>query len=264
MRIKRAKDHTRHLMNRLKDEFIKEFIYLFSASRPKKIIFDHLPKCGGSSLYFYLRGNYPMRKTFSIDGFNSSESVHQFKKLPASRRHGYDFISGHGAHDLLKFVHSECLRITLFRDPIDRFISHFYYAKRTPGHRDYAAIHEFELTLENYVESDISYFWRNCYTTHFSGLSVEDTEKHPEESVTRAVNAVLKQYDIIGFLDQFSSFSDKVYEQANLRHVYQNKKINVTLDRPRIQTIDPKTIGNIRNLNQLDIIMYQKLRDEID
>ncbi|GAB5561846.1 MAG: hypothetical protein SynsKO_34930 [Synoicihabitans sp.] len=164
----------------------------------------------------------------------------------------------------MNYVHPECLKITLFRDPIDRFVSHYYYGRRTPGHRDYPEIHKLELDLEKYVKSDLARFGRNSYTTHFSGLSAEDVEKHPEESVARAVDVVLNQYDIIGTLDQFSSFTDRVYEQANLRHAYQNKKVNVTLDRPRIQTIDSSTIENIKRMNHLDIIMYQKIRDAID
>jgi len=246
-----------------KRELIKELLFSFPASRPRKILFDHLHKCGGSSLNIYLGAQYPKRKTFSTDGLNPAASVSKFKNLSQPKRYGYDLVNGHLAHELLDYVHPECLTVTVFREPVDRIVSHYYYAKRTPVHYLYSKIHGSEMSLEDYATSDLSCELRNWYTTHFSGLAIDDAEGSPKESVAIAVDVVLKRYDIIGLLDNFSSFIETLCNQANLRYEYKNKRVNVTQGRPSLKNVDQSTISKIEQVNYLDIAMYRKIRDAI-
>ena len=251
------------LMGRTKSELKKEFLYFLPTSRPRKIIFDHLPKCGGSSLNAYLEAHYPKRKTFSIDGLNPTASVEKFKALSTNNRYRYDLVKGHLAHELLDYVHPECLKVTVFREPVDRIISHYYYAKRTPNHYLYSKILESGMSLEEYATSDLSGELCNWYTTHFSGLTISDAERSPEESVTKAVEVVLKRYDIIGLLDSFISFVETLRSQAKLRYEYQNKKVNVTKNRPDLNNTAQSTIKKIEEVNHLDIALYSKIREAI-
>jgi hypothetical protein len=239
-------------------------LYFSSAARPKKILFDHLPKCGGSSLNAYLQAHYPRRKTFSTNGSDSIASADKFKHLSEDKRYGYDFIKGHMAHELLDWAHPECLKVTLFRDPVERIISHYHYAKATPIHYLHSKIHTLGLTLDDYVSLDgLSAELRNWYTTHFSGLTIAEAEQNPEESISRAVDTVLNRYDLVGFLDNFSSFTEKLREQANLRYPYENGKLNVTADKPPRNRIAPSTLSKIEQVNFLDVAFYNRLRDAL-
>lgn len=257
------KTRVRKIVARAMQEMKKELQYSLSPSRPRKILFDHLPKCGGSSLNVYLDAHYPKRKTFSINGFNPTASVDDFKNLSQRKRHGYDLVKGHLAHMLLNYIHPECLKVTVFREPVDRIISHYYYAKRTPAHYLYSKIHSSEMSLEDYATSGLSGELRNWYTTYFSGLTANDAEGTPEEAITKAVDAVLNRYDIIGFLDDFYSFVETLRSQAGLRYEYQNKKNNVTQDRPRRNDIAQSVIIKIEKVNHLDIALYKKIKDAI-
>ena len=136
-------------LGKLKQELRNEIQYFVLASRPRKILFDHLPKCGGSSLNAYLEAHYPMRKRFSI-GRNPTASVDEFKAFSRYKRHGYDLVKGHLAHKLLDYAHPECLKITVFREPVDRIVSHYYYAKRNETHYLYSKILKSRMNLEEY------------------------------------------------------------------------------------------------------------------
>lgn len=245
-------------------EIKKELLYLSYARRPKKILFDHLPKCGGSSVNKYLEAHYPRRKTFSTKVPMIKASVDKFKNLSISQRYGYDLVKGHGANQLLDYVHPECLKVTVLREPIDRIVSHYYYARRTPRHYLYSKIHESEMSLEDYVTLGISGELRNYYTTRFSGLTADDAEKKPNESINRAVEAILKTYDVVGFLDSFSSFADALREQARLRYKWQGEKQNVTEGRIAINDIQQSIISKIEQINHLDVVLYRKIKKEID
>ncbi len=257
------KIRAKKIITRSNQKLIKELLYFFPASRPRKILFDHLPKCGGSSLNVYLNAHYPKRKIFSIDGSNPTASVDEFKNLSQRNRHAYGLVKGHLGHKLLDYVHPKCLTVTVFREPVDRIISHYYYAKRTPTHYLYSEIHKSEMSLETYATSNLSVELRNWYTTHFSGLAVDKAERNPEESITRAVEIVLKRYDIIGFLDNFSSFAETLRNQAKLRYEYQNIRVNLTQERPNLNNVEQSTISKIEQVNHLDIALYRKIRDAI-
>jgi len=246
----------------LKQELRKEILYLFSESRPRRILFDHLPKCGGSTLSTYLEAHYPRRKIFSVGG-NPITSVKEFKALSRYKRYRYDLIKGHLSNELIDYVHSDCLNVTVFREPVDRIISYYYSAKSAPAHYLYSKIMESEMNLEEFATSDLSAELRNWYTTHFSGLNVSDAEKYPEESVAKAAEVVLKRYDIIGFLDDFSSFAKRLQNQAKFRYEYQDKRVNVTQDRPSLNNISPSTSKKIEEINHLDIDLYRKIREAI-
>jgi hypothetical protein len=74
---------------------------------------------------------------------------------------------------------------------------------------------------------------------------------------------VLKRYDIIGFLNDFSSFTEALRTQAELRYEYQNKKVNVTKDRPSTHDVAQSVIIKIQQVNHLDIALYKKIKDAI-
>ena len=105
-----------------------------SKNKPKKVFFDHVPKCGGTSVTDYLQDHYLRRKTFSVKTHDASASIESFKTKSQETRYKYDFVKGHNAHKLIDHVNPECIKVTVLREPLDRIISHYYYAKRVPAH----------------------------------------------------------------------------------------------------------------------------------
>lgn len=210
----------------------------------------------------YLADQYSNQNIFSIRGSGPFDSINEFQNYPISKRHGYDLIKGHYANQLFGYVDPDCLKVTLLRDPIDRIVSHYYYAKRSPKHYLYSNIHKNGMSLEAYVASGISDELQNWYTTYFSGLTLEEAEKSPVKSVNSAVEAIIK-YDIIGFLENLSVFTENLHNQARLRHKFQNQRVNQTEGRLRIADIQQSTIDIIKKINHLDVEVYKKLRSKL-
>jgi len=238
----------------------KEIRYLFSFPRPGKILFEHLPKCGGSSLAAYFAEQYPRRKIFCTDGDNPQPSVDEFKRYPQKKRYGYDLVEGHLAHELIEYVHPDSLKITVFREPVERIISHYYYVKREKKHYLHAEVTADGMSLAEYVSSGLSEELHNWYTTHFSGMTDADAEQNPQKSVAKAVETVRKTYDIVGFLDAFDEFAEKVRRTAHLKRQYKDRRENVTRDRPKYADVPETTIRKIEEFNRLDIVFYRKIR----
>ncbi|MBF2057610.1 MAG: sulfotransferase family 2 domain-containing protein [Cyanobacterium sp. T60_A2020_053] len=243
----------------LPQEVIKEIDYI--NHKPRKLLFDHLPKCGGLSIIYYLKKNYPRRKTYAIKPIDSNFYAELFTKFSTHKRYEYDLICGHGAKRLLEYVSPNCLTMTVFREPIERIISHYFFAKRFPHHYLNKLINEQNLSLEDYAISGISTELKNYYTIRFSELGKEEAEKNPQEAIEKALNFI-KKYDLVGTLDNLPNLMKEVEKKANLKYSYNDQeRRNVATQRPSPQEISPRIIETIKEVNHLDIILYQKIRE---
>ena len=96
-----------------------------------KLLFLHVPKCGGSTFYSILSKNF--RRLYPpIDG--SLASIERLRSLPASELERYDAFGGHfffGAHELFE---SPCTYVSFLRHPVRRVISNYYYIFQAEGH----------------------------------------------------------------------------------------------------------------------------------
>ena len=239
----------------------RKFMYHLPRKRPRKILFDHMPKCGGSTLNKYLEAHYPENKIFSSYGKNPKESIKVFKELTEKERYNYSLIKGHYANELKDYVNPDTLKITILRDPVERIISHYYFVKSYTGHYLHNKIIQKKISLKDYTTSNLSDELNNYYTIHYSGLTNSEVKKRPKESIEKAANVLLKQYELIGFLDEFSLFIESLRSHGNLIYQYNKQRINITENKPDIKNIPASTIENIESMNQLDIALYNKVKN---
>lgn len=234
----------------------------FSKTKPKNVLFDHLPKCGGSSLNLYLESNFKEKHIFRIDGSNPYKSVDQFKSFNIKSKRKYRLIRGHLANQLIGIIDQSFLKITMLREPIDRIVSHYYYAKRSKSHYLYAYIHDNDVSLLEYVTSGKSNELQNWYVSHFSGLSFAEVKQNPIIALNLALERINENYDIVGFTDDFHLFTEQLRKKDDFDKPYNNLKVNVTINRHNINDISSEILNPIRELNTLDIELYNTLRDK--
>ncbi len=242
-------------------EVVKEVTLGLDKSKPRKILFDHLPKCGGSSLNKYLKSNYSGKKTFIIDSKNPHKSLSLFKLKQEGDRHAYDLVTGHLGNHLLEYVDPESIKITVLRDPIERIVSHYYYAKNRPDHYLHEVILSNNLELLDYARYEISNELNNWYTTHFSGLTHAEAMKNPEVAVKLALKTLTKKFTLVGFLDDLSSFVHVLEKKAQLPRSFENKRVNITQNRPEINEVSSSVLRNLSVANSLDVEVYKRTKE---
>ena len=233
----------------------------YRQKKPLPILFDHLPKCAGMTINEYLLAHYPQRVVFGTNVYQPAKSVQKFKSLPENVRHGYHLIIGHCTHQLLDYVRPDSIKLTVFRDPIERIISHYFFVKENKGHYLHDQIIKSNLQLEDYAVSNLSGELRNFYTAHFTGLPIEQVEQNPEESIALAFKIISEKYDIVGFQDNLPAVIEQLKAKAHLSKPFKNQVLNKTRQKNRPDQISEAVRKTIAQVNSLDVKLYNLLQN---
>lgn len=234
--------------------------YNYINEQPQPIIFDHIPKCAGTTINAFLYNYYPSRFIFRVGAV--MDKVNKFKQFSDKKKSQYKFINGHFANLLVDEVGQNTIAIIVFREPIDRIVSHYYYVKRMKGHYLHERVFVREnISLKDYCSKIDNIELKNFYVRRYSLLGEEGIMKNPEKAVELAFNNIDQKYDIVGFQDKIPEFMDQLIEKANFsKGSYKNKMENKTFDRTHLEHIDKETIESIGRSNSLDIELYNRLR----
>ncbi len=225
----------------------------------RRLLFDHLPKCAGTTVGNYLHSQYPARLIFQTDGLEPQASVRRFREMSAANRFRYRLICGHLAHQLLDVVAPATLTLTILREPVDRIVSHYYYVRRQPTHYLHRRVVDDDVALEDYATHDLSLELSNWYTSHYSGWTIEQVNENPQAAVDLAYETVTERYDIIGFQDALPEAMAAVGLAAGLGTSFENTYLNQTARRNQLADVSEVARTRIAEANSLDIELYERL-----
>jgi len=185
-----------------------------------KIIFHHIPKCGGTSIVTGLAMTYyPMRLLFrGKSGFNArlnapqtaeyaqKNDINKFSHRRMVLRNHVErqtcpFISGHYPfdYDLYDQQKEEWGFVTLLRDPIKRWYSEYYW-NRYKDH-DYRKT---DMSMEEYLETPEGLENTRSFVNYFAMTENTDgavTQVEQEEALK-----ALPCFTVIGFLEELEKF----------------------------------------------------------
>lgn len=230
----------------------------YSLYKAERLIFDHVPKCAGSSVIHSLKRVYSPSVTYGLDGVHYNESIEKFKSFAPEEQLKYKFIYGHNSNQIVEEFAEDRKLVTVLREPIDRMISHYYYVKSLKSHFLHKELIERRISLADYCHSGLSNELENQYTQHFSKMSLEEIYNNPSAAVDLAFKNLLEQYDVIGFQSNLQGFLNAVSQLLSVpTSLFQVEKVNVTSKKPK--KIDESAIEAIRQKNELDILLYDRL-----
>ena len=87
------------------------------------LIFLHIPKAGGSTLYHVLDWNYDHPYTITV-----YKQIPPLIALPDAEKRQIQCLKGMVFYGIHRYLPQDCTYITIMRDPVERVISHYFYS----------------------------------------------------------------------------------------------------------------------------------------
>ena len=186
-----------------------------------------------------------------------------------------DAVSVHGrayavrGSQILSHVHPP-LYFTILRDPIERAISHYYNIlhprgdKDVPDHPDYEVARTHDL-LEFYQLPR----FQNLQTRMIAGIAAARLGRFVDLNETRWLGEIVLRlatrnlrttYTGIGLTERFEETARRFAGRLNVAYEPRENKSKVVPDRPRADDLSAAERDALRQLNRLDMELYDVAR----
>jgi len=225
-----------------------------------KIIFLHIPKAGGTTLHNIFERLYPTSEVFTIKG-NREHGLDAFKTLSEEEKAKIQVLKGHMPFGLHSYFKEEIKYITLFRNPVNRVVSHYEYVLRKPKHYLYERVKGSNMTLEDYALSDLSTELDNHQCRSF--LDVDDIEinRFNEIAFDRVLQNLKKHSVTFGLVEEFDASLLLFRQELGWSQYPYYVKLNTNPDNRKIDV--PQELANkIAARNRWDVRLYEYAKSE--
>lgn len=231
--------------------------------REQTVVFIHIPKTAGTTLNLIIERQYHPNQIVSIPAFvENPEHINRLPNLPPTQKKQLKVIKGHtffGWHQLLSLP---CAYFTLLRDPIERFISNYYFLLNKKGHKLGQKLLAQQVTIEEFA----CWSGEDNYQTRFLAKDIGESNLNLKENeCTREVLEQAKKnlrdnFSVVGTVEEFDKTLMLLKKTFGWKNVFYKVK-NQNKQRPKQSLISKKTLSLIREKNQLDLKLYQYARE---
>lgn len=224
------------------------------------IVFNHVPKCAGSSLRYMFYEACLNNETFSKHPMYIPLCTHEniclqeradvINIIHKNSKIFFDHSYAHFLEDTFNLNINSTYRIINIRNPIFRFISHMYFFdKISPEQCSYKIL---KLKTQEYGTVVINYLTQSRYKNQ--GLDIE--------TKLNIAKAELEQYNFIFVLENFKDCIQQFNESNPFSLTLQEQRINLS-DSNNLK-ISKKVLYNIKKLIEPEIILLKDFYPNID
>lgn len=237
---------------------------LFVRRPPFRLVFHHLPKCGGTSVHQAIRRCFPLdpRIEVRIAADASARTADQTGQTLFAVREGLllyhmtlprtAYISGHipFSERVFQEYADQWSFITIIRHPVARWLSAYFDSRypRVPG-----AYGSINMSLEEYLESPRGRAEGSACLSFFAG----STDGEP--SVERALRT-LRRFSVVGVLEELdafaSAFAARYGTSLKVPHFNRNP-VSVHVQK---QKVTPEIWRRVEEICRPDLELYDAVR----
>ncbi|MBT3027055.1 MAG: sulfotransferase family protein [Candidatus Thiodiazotropha sp. (ex Ctena orbiculata)] len=244
---------------------------LANATIPQRVVFHHVPKCGGTSVGRALRRRYLLsqgtvtpessyrafkaftgrddREQMLVDVLDLREQMLLYLLYEDVRCVSLHVRFSEPAH--IQF-HEKYKFITILREPVSRFISHYFWSHGKP--HAHARIEE---PIEEFINTERAKKLGATYAEFFCGLP-KDVDFASDEAIQAAL-ANLKKFDVVGRLDDLPAFAGDIKRElgVKLRIGHENRSRKTSSEVKSV--ISPEVKRKIEELCRPDIKIWEMI-----
>jgi Sulfotransferase family len=214
------------------------------------LIFLHIPKSAGTTLNRLIEAEYPLFQIFSVDPVFSRWSSAHLWDLSQRRLKRYRIFKGHMLFGLHEVLPQPATYFAVFRDPIDRVISAYYFMRNYVLHPNYWRFRRDKWQLEDFVRNSPR---NNIQTKIVAGAAYR--KPCTTEIFARAREHLYHHFSVVGLSERF----EESLALMKLRFGWKLKSyssFNVTRSRPKKRDLPQTILDLIAEKNSFDVELY--------
>lgn len=223
------------------------------------IFFTHIPKTGGSSLQVSLvEANLEAKEIYSPQGYRDL----------LTNSTSFQCLVGHHPYGIHRFnsATEKPIYFTMLRDPVERVISFYYEClwprpfEKVSKHPEHARAWESDL-----IDFCRMYRFRNVQTRMVAGMLPTRLGKYMSVDISVARDRILtaakrhleQNYIAFGITERFEESRTWISKSLDWEVSPIEERRAAYPDRPSKDDLPVQTVESLRNLNALDIELYE-------
>ncbi len=216
------------------------------------LIFIHLYKTGGTTLNRIIEWEYKMSKICSVEPTWWQWSYQRIRRWSPGRLGKMEVFKGHMPFGLHRLIPRPANYITVLREPIERAISDYYFARRFKPHRHHRA--SLQLSLEEFF---LQKHEHNLQSRILAGPNSHELfpSTCDADTLAAAKDNLARRFIVVGLTERF----DETLALLKARlgwEVRRYRSFRVADNRVAQHQIADKTLALIHEKERFDIALY--------
>ena len=222
-------------------------------------VFIHIPKTAGTTLHLIMERQYHSGKITTIHTpLENAPQICRIQELSTSQKRKIQLIKGHTFFGWHEFLPQSCSYFTILREPIERFISNYFFLLKKEGHPLGQKLVEQKVTLEDFVNWKGEDNYQTRYLAKHIGEKNLDikNEDCTRQTLELAKKNLTENFAVVGTVEEFDKtllILKNTFKWENIYYKVRNKN----KQRPANSLIPQKTLDLIKEKNKLDLELYQ-------
>jgi len=226
-------------------------------AQKQRLLFDHVPKTAGVTISRVLSDL--LGEPYALEA--TSNPHFTMLKAAGSRK----LLAGHFWFIKDETLSEEWYYATIIRDPIDRFLSQYYF-NRTLGINapDPQVLAARTLTLQQYLDysvPEIIHSYTNIQAIHFAQRMCDDPYKLTDDQLYNVACASLMEYDCVGVYEDLLGFVNAICRDFGFSPITALPHLNITAQPRDERDITDDVLARLRKANGVDIQLYHWVRE---
>jgi len=216
------------------------------------LVFVHIPKAAGTTLHHILKRAVGARKSLHA---GKSWETQALREMPQRKAQKFKLISAHMIQpELEKVCGQNADYVTVTRDPVDRFVSLYYFLQAQTQHEQHKLYAD--MSLEDFLveyESDGALLLRNCQARYLAG----------ENNAEKAIECLEKNFFLAAPIEKFDKFIWKLFAKKQWVPI-EFTTSNQNESRPKLGDVSDEVKARILHLFKQDAKVHQYMLSNYD